>query len=66
MSIRPRPPIHQLVHKHRGEAATRMHELEDVWRFPSSDYCYAFAHEARKYGYNVWESLDMAGLIGNG
>ena len=49
MSIRPRPPIHQLVHKHRGEAATRMHELEDVWRFPSSDYCYAFAHEARKY-----------------
>ena len=62
-----RPSITFIVDKYRGEhASTRGELLKDTWRFPSNHYCRMFEDEARRYGYNIWASLDTAGLIEDG
>jgi hypothetical protein len=65
MTTEVRPSLAQLAAKHGGKPCQALggQVLSDCWRFGSNVDCRRWAEDARSWGYEVFASLDVGGLV---
>lgn len=65
MTTEVRPSLAQLAVKHGGKPCqdNRGQVISDCWRFLHNVDCRRWAAEAESYGYKVFVSLDIGGLV---